>query len=270
MSQEEKSRLYRILKEAGVEFTKHYREYTEEELGNAVTALQQVSVAADDKPDVPLIDIDEALGDEQAPAGFFGYADPEPEVPHNPPPSQTPPPAPDPDPVAKPEVRAKDPNELAGQRLNTQELNEPIRTDEHGRIWYQEEVLKPAFPKPRGRRVIQYNDPGTVKKTVATGGNFTETFEMAGDQQRVAEVKVTLPSYQVGIYKDPRFPFKVHVYNGKQGFDLFELQEYYGGAELVPAEIKRTYVESDLCYDIRTTIRSITTEFRQLQLQGKA
>jgi hypothetical protein len=61
----------------------------------------------------------------------------------------------------------------------------------------------------------------------------------------------------------------VHVYNDKQGFDLFEVQKYYGGAELVPTEIKRIYVENVLCYDIRTTVRAIQSEFRQLQLQQK-
>jgi hypothetical protein len=37
----------------------------------------------------------------------------------------------------------------------------------------------------------------------------------------------------------------------------------------VPTEVKRMYVENVLCYDIRTTVRAIQTEFRQLQLAGK-
>ena len=84
-----------------------------------------------------------------------------------------------------------------------------------------------------------------------------------------AEVKITLPSYQVGIYKDPRFPFKIHCYNGREGFNLFEVQRYYGGAELVPEECKRVYIENDLCYDVRTVIRAIQSEHRQLQLIGR-
>jgi hypothetical protein len=166
-------------------------------------------------------------------------------------------------------VAPKDASEMPGQRLNQNVELEPLRTDDEGRIWYQEEVLKPAFPKPRGRRVLDYMDTGVETKTV-TNGEFVESFEVAGTtQRRPSQVKITLPSYQVGIYKDRRFPWKVHTYNGNQGFDLFEVQNFYGGAELVPTEIKRIYVENVLCYDIRTTIRAVQTEHRQLQLAGK-
>jgi hypothetical protein len=254
MSQSDKSAYYQALKKAGVEFTKHYREYSTEELAEGFKNLQlglgldpDAAPPAADEPDEvapppPVIDIDAALADVPVPQSR-------------------------PRAVAPP-VQEKNPDELAGQRLNTQG-DEPIRTDEHGRIWYQEEVLKPAYPKPRGRRVLQYTDTGTQTKTVKAG-DFTESFEIAGDRVGVpAQIKITLPSYQVGIYKDPRFPFRVHTYNGVQGFDLFEVQNYYGGSELVPTEIKRMYVENVLCYDVRTTIRAIQTEFRQLQLQGK-
>jgi hypothetical protein len=113
-------------------------------------------------------------------------------------------------------------------------------------------------------------DTGVQEKTVVDADGTVETFEVSGTAaRRPSEVKITLPSYQVGIYKDRRFPFKIHVYNGNQGFDLFEVQNYYGGAELVPTEVKRMYVENVLCYDIRTTVRAIQTEFRQLQLAGK-
>ena len=57
-------------------------------------------------------------------------------------------------------VRSIDENEMAGQRLNTHTGDEPLRIDENGLVWYQEEVRKPAYPKPRGRRVLRYNDPG--------------------------------------------------------------------------------------------------------------
>jgi hypothetical protein len=145
----------------------------------------------------------------------------------------------------------------------------PIRQDDQGRVWYQEEVQKPAYPKPRGRRVLKYLETGVEVKTVQNG-EYVETFEVAGvGAGKPAEVKITLPSYQVGIYKDPRFPFKIHTYNGREGFNLFEVQDYYGGAELVPEECKRLYIENDLCYDIRTVIRAISNEHRQLQLMGK-
>lgn len=169
----------------------------------------------------------------------------------------------------KPTPQAQDPEEMPGQRLNTKAEDEPIRVDEQGRLWYQEEVLKPAYPKPRGRRVLTYMDRGVVTETVQNG-EYIETFEVAGKGAgKPAEVKITLPSYQVGIYKDPRFPFKIHCYNGREGFNLFEVAEYFGGTELVPEEVKRVYIENDLCYDIRTVIRAIQSEFRQLQLTGR-
>lgn len=83
------------------------------------------------------------------------------------------------------------------------------------------------------------------------------------------QAKITLPSYQVGIYKDPRFPFKIHEYNDVRGFDFFEVNDFYGGSDLVPAAIKRMYVESSLCYDIRTVVRAIEDEARHLQLTGR-
>jgi hypothetical protein len=162
-----------------------------------------------------------------------------------------------------------DPNELPGQRTNTKPEDEPIRTDEQGRVWYQEEVRKPSYPKPRGRRVLRYQETG-VDQVSIQNGEYTETFEIAGSGPGVpAEVKITLPSYQVGIYRDPRFPFKIHCYNGTEGFDLFEVEEFYGGSELVPATVKRIYVENHLCYDIRSVIRTIEAEHRQLQLTGR-
>jgi hypothetical protein len=169
---------------------------------------------------------------------------------------------------AAPVVAGPDPNEMPGQRLNTQG-DEPIRVDEFGRAWYQEEVLKPSYPKPRGRRVLRYQETGVEQVTVQNG-EYTETFEVAGSGPgQAAEVKITLPSYQVGIFKDPRFPFKIHTYNGNEGFDLFEVEEFFGGSELVPETVKRMYVENHLCYDIRSVVRTIEAEHRQLQLTGR-
>ena len=158
---------------------------------------------------------------------------------------------------------------MPGQRLNTKSEDDPIRIDDEGRAWYQEEVRKPAYPKPRGRRVLKYMERGVMTETVQNG-EYVETFEVAGvGAPHPAEVKITLPSYQVGIYKDPRYPFKIHVYNERTGFNLFEVHDFYGGAELVPAECKRIYIENDLCYDVRSVIRAIQNEYRQLQLMGK-
>ena len=244
MSQTEKAELYKELKEAGVQFSKHYREYSTADLQEAVDRLRASRPApAQPETDLPSVaEVQEAVAAHRA-------AD-------NPP-------------ARRPAPQAADPDEMPSQRLNSKPEDEPIRVDENGLVWYQEEVLKPAVPKPRGRRVLKYLETGVEQQTTQAG-EYVETFEVAGrGPARPAEVKITLPSYQVGIYKDPRFPFKIHTYDGRRGFDLFEVQKYYGGSELVPAEIKRVYVENVLCYDIRTTVRSIQTEYRQLQLAGK-
>lgn len=259
MSQTEKAAYYKALKEGGVKFEKHYREYSTEDLKAAYFKLTDSDVPLEPEPH------------------------PEPQHRHPDLPPKLPPPEVDPEAAAfygfdvQPKVSATpsiptsqaNPTEMAGERLNTKPEDEPIRTDEAGRIWYQEEIRKPAFPKPRGRRILTNLETGVEKKTVRAG-EYLETFEVAGTgPATVAEVKITLPSYQVGIYKDPRFPFRIHIYNEQQGFDLFEVHEFYGGPELVPAECKRIYVENVLCYDIRTTVRAIETEYRQLQLTGK-
>jgi hypothetical protein len=168
-----------------------------------------------------------------------------------------------------PELRLPDPDEMPSQRLNTSATDEVIRVDEDGREWIQEEVRKPAYPKPRGRRVLKYMETGTKVETVQNG-EYVETFEIAGTEAgRPAEVKITLPSYQVGVYKDRRFPFKIHCYDGREGFDMFDVEDFYGGPELIPASVKRVYIENVLCYDIRSVIRTISAEHRHLQLTGR-
>lgn len=265
MGQKEKSAAFQTLKAAGVQFDKHYREYTTEELEAAVAKLEAGTAKPTPAPAPPTIEEPEltpeelaAIGIRSTPAGGQGaFAEPLPA---------------EPEPVATTSTlvnKPKDANELPAQRLNTLDEWEPLRTDDEGRIWYQEEVRKPAFAKPRGRRVLQYMESGTTTETVQNG-EYVETFEVAGKSAPRAEtVKITLPSYQVGIFKDKRFPWKVHIYNEQMGFNLFEVQDYFGGAEMVPAEIKRIYVENVLCYDIRTTVRAIQTEFRQQQLAGR-
>lgn len=274
MSAAEKGFHFRRLKAAGVDLGgKHFRDYTtaelkeadelaqsngllsaptEEELAELHTKIHKKKVRdpeplpRDEAPTLPELD---------APPSFFGYGEPEP----------TPAPAAAPAPV-RPEI-----GEMAGERQNTKAAEEVLFVDDEGRHWLQKEVLKPAFPKPRGRRVLRYNDPGVVTKT-AKDGEYTETFEVAGDPRNAtpSEIKITLPSYQVGIYRSRKFPFKVITYNGKSGFDRIEVESYYGGAEMVPPVCKRVYVENVLCYDMRSVIRAINDEYRQLQLTGRA
>lgn len=169
----------------------------------------------------------------------------------------------------EPKLTPKNPDEMAGEREHTKAPEDVIRVDEQGRQWLQEEVRKPAFPKPRGRRVLTYMDTGVEKQTTRVG-EYIETFEVAGRATpKASEIKITLPSYQVGIYRDPRFPFKVYTYNNREGFDLFEVEDFYGGREMVPAVCKRIYIENVLCYDMRTVVRAIQDEYRHQQLTGR-
>lgn len=256
MGTQYKGILYRQLQAAGVPLEKPYREWRTEELKDILTAQGIEPAPVPEEPQERHQEPMYLPEDEPPPASYFGYEEPAPA------------------PATKLEettvvVSQADPNELPGQRLNTHSLDDVIRVDEQGRKWHQEEVRKPAYPKPRGRRVLKYMETGVKTETVQAG-EYVETFEVAGNEaSRPAEVKITLPSYQVGIYTDPRFPFKIHCYDGREGFDFEEVRAYYGGAELVPDTCKRIYVENDLCYDIRSVIRTIQEEHRHLQLTGK-
>ena len=156
---------------------------------------------------------------------------------------------------------------MAGEHAYTHRDDEVIRVDAEGRQWYREEVLKPAIPSPRKRRVLTYIDSGVERRQVANG-QYIETFEVAGEATRTAEVKITMPSYQVGVFKDPRFPFRIHTYAGKQGFDYHDVINFYGGSDMVPAVVKTTYVANDLCYDIRSVVRAIEAEYNRNQMKG--
>ena len=113
--------------------------------------------------------------------------------------------------------------------------------------------------------MVTYNDPGVrkVELTDRATGSVTESFEMPGERKQLSQAKVTLPSYQEKIYRDPRYEmFRIHEYNGKRGFNLFDVEAFFGGADLVPQGVKRDYVASVLVYDMRTTIQAIQAEYR--------
>lgn len=240
MSQTEKAALYKTLKRAGITFDRHYREYSTEDFQAAVDQLQATGkLPPPPEPATPKFQWDDVVREASKQ-------------------EETPAPAP-----ARPTPPEEHADIVAGRHAYRDES--PLRTDEQGNVWYREEVTKPAVPKPRARRVLDYVDPGTVVKTISNG-QYTESFEVAGDQQTRRQVKITMPSYQVGVYKAPNLPFRVHVYNDNRGFDLFEVQEYYGGGDLVPSDIKRIYVGNDLCYDINSTIRTIEAEYRRFNL----
>jgi len=271
MSAARKGFYFKRLKEAGVPLERHFRDYTLDELIQAHKLAEQEGVVAAPTME-ELADLDErAHRAKQRKEATEAARSLEPDT--GPPPLPTLPDAPVGQqrtaPVQVPLQNHPDPDEMAGVRQNSKDLEDPIRIDDQGRKWLQEEVKKPAYPKPRGRRILRYNDPGVRTETVKQG-EYTETFEVSGDPKNAtpSEVKITLPSYQVGIYRDPRFPFKVITYNGNSGFDRQDVVDYYGGVELVPDECKRKYVENVLCYDMRSVIRAIQTEFRQHQLAG--
>lgn len=272
MSQQDKSKLWKELKDAGISMDKPYAQYTEEELGAAVAHLREGMRAQAEFTE------QQRLGDPDP-----GPTNVVPELPELPAPVE-----PElvaapaeiqrslnyPEPVLKamamyPGVPVTGPleGEMAGERLNQLEEGEPIRIDpQTGFVWFQEEVRKPAAPKPRGRRVLQYTDQGTRQETVQDG-KYTETFEVAGQGvPTTGIIKVTLPSYQTGLYGDLRYPWRVHTYNGQEGFDLAEVWAFYGGEHLVPPECKTKYVSNVLCYDMRSVINAVEAEHRRLQL----
>lgn len=155
----------------------------------------------------------------------------------------------------------------AGLTFNTHGINDPVRVDLQGRVWFQDEVQKPAIPKARARRILKSQTTNTkVIEQRGDDGRLIESFEVAGDEVRDLEIKVTLPSWQVGIYWDPRLPFRVHVYEDVRGFDFRDIVKYYGGLDLIPSSIKRIYVGGDLCFDIQSTRNTMEQQLRDAQL----
>ena len=136
-----------------------------------------------------------------------------------------------------------------------------------------DEVRKPGYPKPRGRIVREYIDSGV--KTVEIkdqNGSVVERYEMPGEERTRSQVKITAPSYQVGVYRDPAVLgefFKIHTYNGAAGFDFFDVEKYWGGPRMVPQTCKRIYVSTTLCYDIDSVIQAINDEYREKVLRGE-
>lgn len=289
MSQQQKSAYWKALKEHGVTFEQHYREYSTEDLAAQYAALTdgatppvpQPKSTPQFVPPAPMaapVPKGEPTITEEEFRSFQAWKKQQQDAAHQaqlkqqmvdsmqgmqplPPDHRTK--------VNQiPRSNTPKPNEMPGERLNTQPVDVPIRVDDAGRLWFQEEIRKSGFAKPRGRRVLKYMDSGVETKTVQNG-DYLESFEVGGLREVPSEVKVTMPSYQVGIYKDPNLPFKINVYDSRQGFDLEEVQAYYGGSDLVPEEVKRVYVSNVLCYDIRTVIRAIETEFRRQRLANQ-
>lgn len=152
----------------------------------------------------------------------------------------------------------------AGLTFNTHGPNDILRIDSRGMVWFRDEVPKPAIPKRRMRRKVK-TVVGEIEEvqTFRPDGGLDETFEVDGGEQHEIEIKISMPTSQVGIYVDPRMPFKIHQYNGKRAFDLDEVVKFYGGTALVPSTIETIYVDIDLCYTINSVKDTMEREYRE-------
>jgi len=157
---------------------------------------------------------------------------------------------------------------VPGETRVTHLEGEPIRRDSKGRVWLQDEFMKPDTAKPRGRRKKSYTDTGTIKKSFRGADGYTEEIEFPGSKSTVSEALVTLPSYQVGTYYHPNYEFKIHTYGGKEGFDRLDILRFYGGQEQVPSTCKPMYISTVRCYDMASVVRAIREEFREIQLDA--
>jgi hypothetical protein len=155
----------------------------------------------------------------------------------------------------------------AGLTLNTHDAKiDPVRVDFLGRVWYLDEIMKSAIPQPRMvRKTKSISNNVEVVKTKRPDGGLDETFEVAGQQKHEIEIRTTMPSYQVGVYRDPRFPFRIHQYGGRRGFDYEEVRDFYGGLDLIPTTLKEktTYIGMDLCFDLNATRDQIERAYRE-------
>ena len=247
MTQLERKALWDQLKEAGFTFTKHYRDYSVPELINALNTLraeqaQQRAARARTVADNPEDEVSLSQDD------IYFQADLD----------------------ALREVPA---DTVPGIRLNTHGEEKPLRIDADGKIWYKDEIGKPATPTERGKRILDYVDPGVKTVHVRdSNGSIVESFEMPGEQKRIAQAKVSLPAYQTGLYRDPALLgefFKIHTYRGKQVFDLFDVQRYFGGPRAVPQVCKRDYTDTVLGYDIESVLQAIQDEYREKLKNGE-
>ena len=247
MTQIERKALWDQLKEAGFTFTKHYRDYSVSELINELDTLRaeqarQRTARARTVADNPEEELQLSQED------IFFQADLD-------------------------ALRETPADTVPGIRLNTHGDDKPVRIDPDGKVWYRDEVGKPATPVERGKRILDYIDPGVKTVHVRDGnGSVVESFEMPGDQKRIAQAKVSLPAYQTGLYRDPALLgeyFKIHTYRGKGVFDLFDVQKYFGGPRMVPQVCKRDYTDTVLGYDIESVLQAIQDEYREKLKNGE-
>lgn len=168
-------------------------------------------------------------------------------------------------------AKEQDPNELPTQRRGHED--EIIRVDEAGNEWYQEEIVKEGAAKPRGYRIHREltTDVEEVKitETDQFGTTYTETIEVAGSKQRPMEARVGIPTWQVGIYRSPQFRFaRIVKYRDRVGFLREDIDNYFGGADVIPEGVKRIHVGNLICYDIKSVTTAIQREHNMLLRRG--
>ena len=175
-------------------------------------------------------------------------------------------------PAVKENVHGLDLDKFAGITQNTHGPNDIVKIDEHGNQWLQVEVRKADGLKPRGRRRLRFDNPAVTVSEIRGEDGTMESFEIPDTSKPTtpSEVRITLPSFQTGIYRSPSFPFRIHTYNGARGFDLEDVQNYYGGKDLVPSSVKKMYVYTDLCYDIPSVVSTIREEHARLVLNNSS
>ena len=288
MAQSQKSAYFKALKEQGVTFTKHYREYSTEEFAGAWNILREGKPELPEFPDgagpselVPpkqdeAAELRRQLEETSALLAKMTafVAVQQEQLAH---PLQTAPPAPTSPaaqaaPAVKENVHGLDLDKFAGITQNTHGPNDIVKIDEHGNQWLQVEVRKADGLKPRGRRRLRFDNPAVTVSEIRGEDGTMESFEIPDTSKPTtpSEVRITLPSFQTGIYRSPSFPFRIHTYNGARGFDLEDVQNYYGGKDLVPSSVKKMYVYTDLCYDIPSVVSTIREEHARLVLNNSS
>ena len=245
MTQAERKALWDELKEAGFTFTKHYRDYSIPELQESVEQVRQRTAArarsvAENPEDELSFDFAQSEIQFQADIDI---------------------------------LREQPADRVPGLRTNTHAGEKPIRIDENGRVWLQDEIRKPSIPTERGKRVLDYVDPGVKTVHVRDGnGSIVESFEMPGDSKKISQARISLPAYQIGCFRDPALLgqfFKIHVYNEKMVFDFFDVERYFGGKHMIPQTVQREYTDTMLGFNIESVLQAIQDEYNDKILKGE-